>query len=208
MIRHAEYTKDDDVRETPPDLFARLNAECDYTIDACALPKNTKCRLFYAPDGLYHVGDDGSIVQAMAGVNGLTGAFTGMRVFCNPPFSEFELWVPWAWRNSDAELITMIAPATRSDRPWWQKWVEPYRDDQPERRHGPSAPEELCSDASWRVHVNYTERVEFLEDGHPIYQKDRKTRQVKVRARGRRKGEPLKSSAMFGLALLEWRHVS
>jgi hypothetical protein len=202
VYRHKEYRPEDDVRETPPELFRALDAERHFTIDSCALVTNTKCRLFYGPGGLYLVNDDGFAELQVAGCDGLTGLYTGQRVFCNPPFSQFDLWLPWAWRNSDAELITMIAPGVRGDRPWWQKWVEPYRDDKHRRAGGGPYP----SDADWRLHTTYLPgRIDFLEDGHPIWQRD-ENGEIKRYTRGPRAGEPKSTTAMFGIVLLEWTH--
>lgn len=208
VYRHRDYTPADDIRETPPSFFEPLNAKHNFTIDACALPSNTKCKLFYAPDGLYEL--PGKLHRA--GVNGLTGRFDQQRVWCNPPFSGFAEWLPWAWKHSEAESITMIAPGTRGDRPWWQDWVEPYRDDQPERRGGPSSPEGIRSNGAglWRLKTDYTPgRIDFLEDGHPIWQRTKQGEVVRYAKTGRthKAGDPKESSAMFGIVVLEWSHV-
>lgn len=208
MVRRArEYKPEADVRETPHDFFACLNATRHFTIDACATQQNTKCEVFYALDGLRVMvggGTPGSVLW-IPGCTGLTGRFDKQRVWCNPPFSQFDLWLPWAWEHSEADSITMIAPATRTDRPWWQKWVEPYRDDQPERRGGDRGPK--GAPIWWRLTTDYPPgRIDFLEDGHPVYAKN-KDGSVKLRPSGKRKGEPIESTAMFGLVVLDWRHV-
>jgi hypothetical protein len=174
-----------------------------YTIDACALPSNSMLKLFYSLDGLHYADEDGDrLVQG--GCDGLTGIYAGQRVWCNPPFSMFDQWLPWAWKNSDAELITMLAPGTRQDRPWWQTWVEPYRDGKAAGDYDLAWP---CADRTWKLRTTYCAgRVDFLEDGHPIYQKDRKTGEVFLYKSGKRKGQPKESTAMFGCVLLEWRH--
>lgn len=201
MVRRArEYKPEDDVRQTPPDFFAGLDATHHFTIDACALPSNAQCSLFYAPDGLYC-----GVRRVREGVNGLTGRYDGQRVWCNPPFSQFAQWLPWAWRNSAAETITMLAPGTRQDQPWWQKWVEPYRDDQPERRGDNTAPF-MEGTARWRLKTDFLPgRLDFFEDGHPVYRKDAQGK-VMLHDRGKRKGQPIESTAMFGCVLLEWKH--
>lgn len=205
VFRHREYDPSCDVRETPASFFDPLHAKNDYTVDACALASNTKCSLWYGPDGLYGWIDRAATLL-QPGCDGLTGCYNGQRVWANVPFSMFDQWLPWAWKNSDAELITMLAPGTRQDRPWWQTWVEPYRDGNPERLCGSNSPDE-CEDPTWRLRTTYCAgRVDFLEDGHPIYQKERKTGVVKRFESGKRKGLPKESTAMFGCVLLEWRH--
>lgn len=208
VFRHREYRPEDDVRETPASFFDPLHAKNGYTIDACAIAPNTKCSLFYSVDGLRLLRRPGESELLQAGCDGLTGIYTAQRVWANVPFSMFHEWLPWAWKNSDAELITMLAPGTRQDRPWWQTWVEPYRDKSSSGSAdwGRAQPP-CCEDPTWRLRTTYCAgRVDFLEDGHPIYQKDRKTGEVFLYKSGKHKGLPKESTAMFGCVLLEWRH--
>jgi hypothetical protein len=51
------------------------------------------------------------------------------RVWCNPPFSDIEPWLIKAWRAAaDCSVIGMLLPASRTEQPWWQDLVEPFRD--------------------------------------------------------------------------------
>lgn len=60
--------------------------------------------------------------------DGLKHPWNG-RVWCNPPFSDIGPWVRKAWREQKrCEVISMLLPATRTEQPWWQEHVEPYRD--------------------------------------------------------------------------------
>ncbi len=55
----------------------------------------------------------------------------GGRVWCNPPYSDIAPWVAKAWEEMLAgrcELVAMLLPATRTEQPWWQEHVEPYRE--------------------------------------------------------------------------------
>lgn len=65
-------------------------------------------------------------------------------MWCNPPYSGLDRWLEKAWTEwwrqwqptvvgvpSAPHSIVMLLPANRPEQPWWQKWVEPYRD-QPE----------------------------------------------------------------------------
>ena len=38
------------VAETPEYLFKRLSAVFNFTLDACALPENAKCKDYYTPN--------------------------------------------------------------------------------------------------------------------------------------------------------------
>ncbi len=60
--------------------------------------------------------------------NGLAQPWFG-RVFCNPPYSNIADWVRKAWYEwPRCERIVMLIPANRTDQPWFQQLVEPYRD--------------------------------------------------------------------------------
>lgn len=102
-----------DDRATHPQDFAELNETYGpFTIDVAASPANTKCARYYTrhEDGLAH-------------------SWKGERVWCNPPFSDVGAWVRKAWaEHAGSRGIVMLLPATRTEQPWWQEMVEPYRD--------------------------------------------------------------------------------
>lgn len=105
-----------DCRQTPPDLFARLDEEFHFTIDVCASARNAKCHVFYGRE------DDG-----------LEKSWSHCRAWCNPPYSDIESWIRKAWREmleeiDPCDLIVMLIPNDRTDQPWWQELIEPYRD--------------------------------------------------------------------------------
>lgn len=100
-----------DARETPPDLWAALNARFRFTVDAAASRANAKCPRYWTEED-----------------NGLAQPWERERIWCNPPFSSIAPWVRKAWSATDAELVVMIIPANRTERDWWQNEIEPYRD--------------------------------------------------------------------------------
>lgn len=62
--------------------------------------------------------------------NGLALPWFG-RVWCNPPFSDVPSWVEKAWvewQGAHVSTIAMLLPCNRTEQPWWQEQVEPYRD--------------------------------------------------------------------------------
>jgi phage N-6-adenine-methyltransferase len=73
--------------------------------------------------------------------NGLAQPWDAQHVWCNPPYSKIAPWVAKAheWRmhrngalgpraeRSDAATLLMLLPANRTEQPWWQQHVEPYR---------------------------------------------------------------------------------
>lgn len=91
---------------TPQELFDRLNAKYQFTIDVCATPENAKCQRFYTKE------DDG-----------LSKDWSGERVWCNPPYGRvISEWVAKAYSVRDRALIVMLLPA-RTDTKWFHDYV-------------------------------------------------------------------------------------
>jgi phage N-6-adenine-methyltransferase len=103
-----------DDRGTPQDFWDQLHAQHRFTLDVAAAPHNAKCANYYTrlADGL---------LQPWRG-----------SVWCNPPYSGLHRWLEKAWtewrRDGGPHRIVMLLPANRPEQPWWQEWVEPYRD--------------------------------------------------------------------------------
>jgi phage N-6-adenine-methyltransferase len=92
--------------ETPPGFFQRLDREFGFTLDACALPANAKCRHFYTPT------DDG-LAQEWKGV-----------VWMNPPYGrEISRWVEKAYRASQQGTTVVCLLPARTDTAWWHTYV-------------------------------------------------------------------------------------
>lgn len=199
MNRQRPMMKEDDVRETPPELFEPLNAEHRFTLDACATLANAKTPCFYTEAGYWCKGlfpSEPLGASKLRDENGLTGRWEG-RVWCNPPFSEIGTWIAKCWREMSRaggpELIWFLIPATRTEQDWWHKLVEPFRDGRPSLVPGA------------RLDTKFLRgRTHFLENGGPIYRKNRdgslwldpKT------------GEPARSSPKFGCVGLVWSRSS
>ena len=70
------YSSKTDVWETPQDLFDRLHAIHNFTLDVCALPENAKCEKYFTPE-----------------MNGLSYPWRGV-CWMNPPYGrEIGKWV-------------------------------------------------------------------------------------------------------------------
>jgi phage N-6-adenine-methyltransferase len=112
---HPQQSIRDDVddRATTPEVFEPLAERFGgFTLDVAAAPHNAKC------DRYFTISD-----------NGLAQSWAGERVWCNPPYSAIEPWVRKA--NAESErcpLIVMLLPANRTEQGWWQRHVEPRRD--------------------------------------------------------------------------------
>lgn len=117
--RGVDDTVDD--RETPACVFVPLDAEFRFTLDAAASEHNAKCARYCTLDGFF-IGK----VRA-SGEHGLVRSWASERVWLNPPFSGLRPWVERAW-DELAELVCMLLPNNRGEQPFWQKFIEPYRD--------------------------------------------------------------------------------
>ena len=97
------------VAETPKYLFDRISSIFNFSLDACALPENSKCESYYTPE------DDG-----------LSKPWRG-GVWCNPPYGrEISSWVRKAYEESQKEynsFVLMLLPA-RTDTKWWWEYVQ------------------------------------------------------------------------------------
>lgn len=81
--------------------------------------------------------DPCSSQESTRGIVGFLKSFDGLirpwhgNVYVNPPFSNIEAWVIKAWDEmveGKARSITMLLPANRTEQPWWQVNIEPWRD--------------------------------------------------------------------------------
>ena len=103
-------TDEVDDRETPWKLFRELDEEFHFTIDVAASKDNAKCQRFYDLEA-----------------NGLLQDWGEEVVWCNPPYSDLAPWIAKASIETKARIV-MLLPANRTEQPFWQNYVEPYRD--------------------------------------------------------------------------------
>ena len=99
-----------DDRGTTAEVFDPLHERFAFTIDVAAASHNAKLPRFYDIDQ-----------------DGLAQSWAGERVWCNPPYSAIEPWCEKAWA-SRADLVVMLLPANRTEQGWWQRQIEPRRD--------------------------------------------------------------------------------
>lgn len=95
--------------QTPPAVFASLNAEFDFSIDVCASDANHKCATYFT------TADDG-----------LTKHWAG-RVWCNPPYGRhgggIAAWMTKALESSRAGATVVCLVPSRTDNKWWHESV-------------------------------------------------------------------------------------
>lgn len=213
--------KDTDETETPPELYAELArlyaapGRGEYDLDAAASHENALADSYYTQDG-YYVRDDAPVdpedpppagvrdvlVAKLSDADGLSGGWGwNTYVWVNPPYSDIRPWVEKAWREvskpegTRPRSITMLLPA-RTDAPWWQQLVEPYR------VGGRGVPQPVGSEA-YELIADFRPRVEFLRNGQRIQSRDPKTGELRFN----RDGSPRLSGARFGVVVLVWRRV-
>lgn len=107
-----------DERFTPPWLVKQLDDEFHFDTDAAAHDLAPMSQLIH--------GRGGTIWTARE--NGLVQNWGGKRVFCNPPWSDIGPWAAKAHTSFGAKVIVMLLPSDRTEQPWWQQHVEPFRD--------------------------------------------------------------------------------
>lgn len=94
---------------TPMEFFGPLQAEFDFTLDACASKWNAKNANFYDREH-----------------DGLSWPWIGERVWMNPPYGKaVGIWLAKAHREiaHGCELVVALIPA-RTDTAWWHDHVE------------------------------------------------------------------------------------
>jgi phage N-6-adenine-methyltransferase len=93
--------------ETPPDFFAPLHAEFDFTLDVCARADNAKCARFFSPD------DDG-----------LAQDWGGEVCWMNPPYgTAIGHWMRKAWEASQRGATVVCLVPSRTDTRWWHDYA-------------------------------------------------------------------------------------
>ena len=92
--------------ETPDALFAALDAEFDFTLDAAATPENAKCRDYLTAE-----------------CDALAVPWAG-RVFLNPPYgTRIGRWVEKAYREAQrGATVVCLLPASTETR-WWHAYA-------------------------------------------------------------------------------------
>lgn len=108
-----EVNDDVDDRQTDPGLWMEISSRFSFTIDAAAAPHNAMLPRYWTRT------DDA-----------LKQSWRDERVWVNPPYSLLDPWVEKAWAEyrEGCPLIVMLIPATRTEQKFWQRHVEPFRD--------------------------------------------------------------------------------
>lgn len=105
MNTEVMFSSASDEWETPPELFAKLDAEFHFNLDVAASDANTKCKFYFTN-------------------NGLDMPWDGV-CWMNPPYgSKVGKWMAKAWLESagGGATVVCLVPA-RTDTKWWHDYV-------------------------------------------------------------------------------------
>jgi phage N-6-adenine-methyltransferase len=93
---------------TPQSLFDSLDRLFHFSLDPCATRENAKCKLFFTKE------DDG-----------LAQDWSGLRVFCNPPYGDqIGKWARKCFESSQAGALVVLLVPSRTDTVWFHEWVQ------------------------------------------------------------------------------------
>lgn len=123
--------------QTPPDLFARMNARWRFDYDAFASHENALCEWYSTPMGTF-VKDwpshqskwEGPDLVKESHLDGLSWAPTDdtypRRRFANPPYSRDIIGpaVEWLARSHEAFDITVGLLPENRDTAWWRSFIK------------------------------------------------------------------------------------
>lgn len=100
------FSSKTDLWETPQEFFNKLDAEFHFTLDACALPENAKCPVYFTPEQ-----------------DGLKQPWDG-SVWCNPPYGRrISVWIQKASQSAaQGATVVMLLPA-RTDTSWFHDYI-------------------------------------------------------------------------------------
>ena len=102
------FSSEDMCWETPPELFAQLDAEFGFTLDVAASAANAKCTRFFTE------ADDG-----------LAQDWSRDRCWMNPPYGrEIGKWMAKAHAESLRGALVVCLIPSRTDTAWWHDHIE------------------------------------------------------------------------------------
>ena len=106
-LGEALFSSRTDEWPTPQAFFDMLDAEFDFTLDACATDENAKCPLFFTKQE-----------------DGLRPDWGRHRVFCNPPYGRpMRDWARKCFEASTKGALVVLLAHARTDTRWFHDWV-------------------------------------------------------------------------------------
>lgn len=120
MINKGLFTSNDDTWTTPKDVFALLNKEFNFTLDAAALKTSAVVPSYFGPDHL-------DISRRDALVCDWKETSGGGWIFLNPPYGRaIKNFMRKAYDEclNGAKIVALV-PA-RTDTAWWHDYCSPH----------------------------------------------------------------------------------
>jgi len=115
---------------TPPELFARLDRRFRFDYDPFASHENAKCERYSTVDGTFRSLEGSRLTDQKrvteADEDGLVYDWSGLRVFCNPPYSRnlIELCIEKIIAERDrAEIIVVLVNAA-TETAWFRSLMD------------------------------------------------------------------------------------
>ena len=99
------FSRRSDEWATPAGLFADLDAEFHFDLDAAATPSNTQVPRYLANalDTQWHT--------------------CGTRIWCNAPYSQIRSFLRHASRAAQCGAVVVCLVPSRTDTKWWHEYV-------------------------------------------------------------------------------------
>ena len=116
--------------QTPPDFFKDLDAEFNFNYDAAASHENALCGRYSTQLGTFGIPEYVSDGQGnhefappdpimITARDGLEYDWSGLRVFCNPPYNDIGPWIEKALEFEAEVSVLLVPPST--DTGWFHK---------------------------------------------------------------------------------------
>lgn len=94
---------------TPQDLFDKINARFNFTLDVCATTENAKCAIFFTKE-----------------IDGLSQKWSG-TCWMNPPYGRAMIaWLNKAVKEKANGVTTVALIPARTNTGWWHDIIIPH----------------------------------------------------------------------------------
>src|SRR4051812_4005617 len=121
------FSKASDEWETPRDLFAELNCEFAFTLDAAATSENRKCSDYCGLDHYTPSRRDALQADWLA----ICDETFGRCVWLNPPYSKCREFIAKASEEAQKGCTVVCLVPSRTDTKWWHEHVWDYDSPRP-----------------------------------------------------------------------------
>ena len=107
------HSSEDSTWRTPPDLFAALDREFEFEVDAAAYACSALCSDYFGPD---HFDPDKR--------DAFAATWPKCAIWLNPPYGrEVGRWMDMAWRWSQLGSTVVLLVMACTDTAWWHDYA-------------------------------------------------------------------------------------